>query len=377
MSHSSPFLERSARALRAREAKMRRRRRRRQLVAAVLTILVAGGAALALSRSSPTHGSASASRGTPSHGAAHTTPPLSPTGLPLGRPPLPLTLASTDEAGAGQAGAGGASGTTDDPVHVAFHRPPRAGLLFNLDSGRVLWQLNPLTHLHIASLTKMMTALRVVRSASPKDWVLVTKEAVSAAGSKVGVLPLGRHVRLKTMLYGLLLPSGNDAAMALAQHVSGSAPKFVEGMNQEAARLGMGCTHYTSPSGYVNARNYSCAADLAELAHVDLEQPLLAHIVRTEKAVLPFPVKGGKLYLYNNNPLLVYGYPGATGLKTGYTELAGECLVGTAERGGVRLGVVLLHSPELGRQAEYLLDRGFEDAYEQAPIAAPPVPAGR
>ena len=363
MSHSSPFLERSARALRAREAKMRRRRRRRQIVAAVLTIAVVAGAWLALSRSSPTHGSAAAARGAHAHSAAHTAAiKLSAAGLPLGHRPLDLDVSTT----------------ADDPVHVAFSRPPRAGLLFNLDNGKVLWQLNPLTHLHIASLTKMMTALRVVRSASSSnEGVLVTKEAVNSAGSKVGVLPLGKHVRLKTMLYGLLLPSGNDAAMALAQHVSGSASTFVEGMNQEAARLGMGCTHYTSPSGYVNARNYSCAADLAELAHVDLEQPSIAHIVRTEKAVLPFPIKGGKLYLYNNNPLLVYGYPGATGLKTGYTELAGECLVGTAERGGVRLGVVLLHSPELGRQAEYLLDRGFKDAYEQAPIAAPPVPVGR
>ncbi len=130
------------------------------------------------------------------------------------------------------------------------------------------------------------------------------------------------------MLYGLLLPSGNDAAVALAQHVSGSVGAFVASMNQEAARLGLGCTHYTSPSGYFNARNYSCAADLAELAHVDLEQPLIAHIARTEKAVEPLPIKGGKVYLYNNNPLLVYGYPGATGLKTGYTELAGDCLVG-------------------------------------------------
>jgi serine-type D-Ala-D-Ala carboxypeptidase (penicillin-binding protein 5/6) len=151
----------------------------------------------------------------------------------------------------------------------------------------------------------------------------------------------------------------------------------VDGMNEEAARLGMGCTHYTSPSGYLNARNYSCAADLAELAHVDLEQPLIAHIVRTEKAVVPLPIKGGKVYLYNNNPLLVYDYPGATGLKTGYTELAGDCLVGTAERDGVKLGVVLLHSPELGRQAEYLLDRGFEDVYGQTPVPAPPVPTGR
>ena len=126
--------------------------------------------------------------------------------------------------------------------------------------------------------------------------------------------------------------------MALAQHVSGSVGAFVASMNDEAARLGLGCTHYTSPSGYINARNYTCAADLAELAHVDLQQPRIAHIVRTAEAVLPFPIKGGKLYLYNNNPLLVYGYPGATGMKTGYTELAGDCLVATAERDGVRLG---------------------------------------
>jgi serine-type D-Ala-D-Ala carboxypeptidase (penicillin-binding protein 5/6) len=241
----------------------------------------------------------------------------------------------------------------------------------------MLWQLNPLEHLHIASLTKMMTALRVVRTSPPDAPVLVTKQAVQSAGSKVGVLPLGKDVRLETMLYGLLLPSGNDAAVALAQHVSGSVDTFVGGMNEEAARLGMGCTHYTSPSGYLNARNPSCPADLAELAHVDLEQPLIAHIVRTEKAVVPLPIKGGKVYLYNNNPLLVYDYPGATGLKTGYTELAGDCLVGTAERDGVKLGVVLLHSPELGRQAEYLLDRGFEDVYGQTPVPAPPVPTGR
>jgi D-alanyl-D-alanine carboxypeptidase len=259
-------------------------------------------------------------------------------------------------------------------VQIAFRHPPRAGLLFDLNSGRVLWQRNPLEHLHIASLTKMMTALRVVRSSSPNAPVLITKQAVDSAGSKVGVLPLGKDVRLETMLYGLLLPSGNDAAMALAQHVSGSESAFVEGMNAEAARLGMGCTHYTSPSGYINARNYSCAADLAELAHVDLEQPLLARIARTYKAVLPFPIKGGKLYLYNNNPLLIYGYPGLTGLKTGYTELAGKCLVATAERDGVRLGVVLLNSGNPGTQARQLLDAGFHDVYGLPHVSEPPIP---
>jgi serine-type D-Ala-D-Ala carboxypeptidase (penicillin-binding protein 5/6) len=240
----------------------------------------------------------------------------------------------------------------------------------------VLWRREATRVLPIASLTKMMTALLVVRARAPDTDVFISKHAVDAPGSKIGLLPVHKHVRLETLLYGLLLPSGNDAAVALAENLAGSVPRFVEEMNAEAARLGLSCTRYTSPDGLDNG-NRSCAADLAELAHVDLEQPRLAAVTRSASAIMPLPIKGGKLYLYNNNPLLRYGYPGATGLKTGETEAAGLCLVGTAERHGVRLGVVLLHSPELGRQAEYLLDRGFEDVYGQAPIKAPPVPLGR
>jgi D-alanyl-D-alanine carboxypeptidase (penicillin-binding protein 5/6) len=330
--------------------------------AALLVLAAALAITLGLARPGTTHSSASRSARGGAH-TRHTTRAVtarSPAGLPLGRSPLQLDLSEPD-----------------DPVRASFQEPPRAGLLFDLNSGRVLWQLNPLQRLHIASLTKMMTALRVVRSAPANAPVLITREAVDAAGSKVGVLPLGKHVPVETMLYGLLLPSGNDAAVALAQHVSGSVSAFVAGMNVEAARLGLGCTHYNSPSGYTNARNYSCAADLAELARVDLQQPRIAHIVRSAEAVLPFPIKGGKLYLYNNNPLLVYDYPGTTGMKTGYTELAGDCLVATAERDGVSLGVVLLHSPDMGRQAEYLLNAGFAEVYHQRLIPSPPVPAGR
>jgi D-alanyl-D-alanine carboxypeptidase len=221
-----------------------------------------------------------------------------------------------------------------------------------------------------------MTALLTVEAEPPGARVLVTKAAVDSAGSKVGVLPLGRHVRLETMLYGLLLPSGNDAAIALAQHVAGSIARFVERMNQRAAQLGMGCTRYSSPSGYVDAANFSCAADLAVLARVDEQQPRLARIVRTLSKQLPLPIKGGKVYLYNNNPLLIYHYPGATGLKTGFTDAAGRCLVATAQRGGVRLGVVLLNSRNPGVQAKQLLDRAFQGVYHQAPVKEPPMPAG-
>jgi serine-type D-Ala-D-Ala carboxypeptidase (penicillin-binding protein 5/6) len=371
----SPFMT-PDQSRRRRDSARRRRRARRRAVAigALAMVIVAALVVMALARTHDAHGSTPAShRGRPhahtTHAATGAAAPAgavrSQIGLSLGKPPLALT-------GIG----GGGEAPSADPVHAAFRTPPSAGLLFNLDTGQVLWQRNPYIRLRMASLTKMMTALLTVRSSPPDAPVLVTREAVNMPGSKVGVLPLGRHVRLETLLYGLLLPSGNDAAVALAQHVAGNVNRFVVRMNAEAAALGMGCTRYSSPSGYYDQGNYTCAADLAELAHVDLEQPRIASITRTYTAALPFPIKGGKLYLYNNNPLLIYGYPGLTGLKTGYTEEAGRCLVATAERDGVRLGVVLLHSPDPATQAAYLLNRGFEDVYHQPLVPEPPIPAG-
>src|SRR5262245_7593425 len=352
-------------SLRRRELARRRQRRRRVIglssFAAIL--LLAAVVAIALSDSGGDHGAhrtahASLEPATPRVPAK---PALSALGLPLGKPPLVLK---------------GLGSPQQDPIHIAFRHPPRAGLLFNLDTGQVLWQHNPDVRLRIASLTKMMTALLTVESVPASARVLVTKAAVDSAGSKVGVLPLHKHVRLETLLYGLLLPSGNDAAIALAQHVADSQRSVVKRMNQRAAQLGMGCTQYSSPSGYLDDHNFSCAADLALLAHVDEQQPRLAKIVRTRSAALPLPIKGGKVWLYNNNPLLVYRYPGATGLKTGFTDAAGRCLVATAKRDGVRLGVVLLHSLAPGVQARQLLDRGFHDVYRLPRVAEPPMPAG-
>lgn len=281
-------------------------------------------------------------------------------GLPLGTPALTLGL----------------RGSSADPIHPGFVHPPRAGLLFDLRTGRVLWQLHPHRRLRIASLTKMMTSLIAVETDPPGAKVLITKQAVDMPGSKVGELPLGKRVSLLPLLYGLLLPSGNDAAVAIAQHVGGSVPAFVKEMNAEAARRGLSCTRYSSPSGYYDAGNFSCAADLAVLAYDDLSQPLIAKITGTASVVLPFPIKGGKLYLDNDNPLLLYGYPGTTGLKTGYTEAAGRCLVATARRDGIELGVVLLHSPAPGTQAARLLTDAFNRVYRLPPVKTPPIPAG-
>jgi D-alanyl-D-alanine carboxypeptidase len=246
-----------------------------------------------------------------------------------------------------------------DPVRLRFAMSPRSGLLFDLDTGEVLWRHLPQRVLPIASLTKMMTALVVVSREPPDAPVLVTKEALAYKGSGVGVLPRGKRIKLETMLNGLLLPSGNDAAIALAQRVSGTVRGFVARMNERAAQMGLTCTHYNSPDGFVDAGNYSCANDLAVEARALLDQPRLARIVRRRRAVMPFPIKGGRIFLYNNNPLLRMGYPGAIGIKTGYTSRAGMCLVAAARRHGRTLGVVLLHSPDWGTQARQLLDRGF------------------
>jgi D-alanyl-D-alanine carboxypeptidase len=278
------------------------------------------------------------------------------------RSPGPLLDAGTAPlAGAGSAPSPLAVALEHGPdlVRMRFKHQPRAGLLFDLDTGRVLWRRRPSRVLPIASLTKMMTALVVADRVPRGARVPVTRAALHYRGSGVGLLPRGKSVSVKAMLYGLLLPSGNDAAIALAQRAAGSVRRFVAMMNERARAMGLVCTRFSTPSGYRDQGNHSCAADLATMARAVLRERRLAPIVRRRSAVLPFPIKGGKLYLYNNNPLLRLRYPGTTGIKTGYTEAAGSCLVASARHGAHRLGVVLLHSPNTGDQARRLLDRGF------------------
>jgi D-alanyl-D-alanine carboxypeptidase (penicillin-binding protein 5/6) len=242
-------------------------------------------------------------------------------------------------------------------VHLKL--PLTSGIVFNVRTGQVLWARNPDRVLPIASLTKMMTALLVATRSRPSDRVLVTTQAVHFSGSGVGLLPLGKRVPLVSLLYGLLLPSGNDAAIALAQHVSGTQDRFIAEMNQEAHHLDLRCTHFTTVSGIVDVGNHSCAGDLAILAHLVLTNRLLGRVVGSRSAIVPFPIKGGKLYLYNNNPLLVTDYPGTDGVKTGWTTAAGQCLVAAARRGGRWYGVVLLHSANTALQGEALLNAAF------------------
>ena len=250
--------------------------------------------------------------------------------------------------------------TSADTVRLRFVRKPYAGLLFDVRTGRVLWRRNPDRQLPIASLTKLMTALVVVEREDPHDRVRITRRATRTAGSAVGVLPRGKKVQLEALLNGLLLVSGNDAAVALAQHTAGTVPAFVRLMNERAAELGLECSRFSTPHGLKDEGNRSCAADLAALARTDLHLRRIRRIAQRKRAILKFPIEGGRLFLYNNNPLMRQGYKGVTGLKTGYTRRAGRSIVATARRGDVELGVVLLRSYDPATQARKLLDRGFE-----------------
>jgi D-alanyl-D-alanine carboxypeptidase len=222
----------------------------------------------------------------------------------------------------------------------------------------VLWRRNPLEPMPIASITKLMTALLVVQNTTPGEKALIVPDALHYTGSGVGLLPEGKHVTVKALLYGLLLPSGNDAAIALADHVAHTQTRFVAMMNEKARSLGLRCTHFASPHG-LEPGNRSCPADLAALARMDLHYKRIAGIVRQAHAVVRFPIKGGKLWLNNTNPLLRMGYPGTIGMKTGDTDEAGHCLIAIVRRGPLTLGVVLLHSPNPQEQARKLLNTAF------------------
>jgi serine-type D-Ala-D-Ala carboxypeptidase (penicillin-binding protein 5/6) len=315
----------------------RRRRRRRAPLLVLLTLVVAAAALLWLM-------------------APKASSPTIP--RPAANPPAP-TRPKAEHSALPPPTYGAHLAPASDRVNVRLKLQLTAGLLFDVRTGAVLWQRKPDRELAIASLTKMMTALVVVAHSKPSDRVLITPAATHFTGSGVGLLPKGKRVPLVSLLYGLLLPSGNDAAIALAQHVAGNQRRFVAMMNAKARELGLRCTRFNGVSGIVDRGNYSCAAELAVLAHLVVKQPLLGRIVASRSAILPFPIKGGKLYLYNNNPLLLMRYPGVDGVKTGFTDASGQCLVATARRGRIWLGVVLLHSADPIDQAQTLLNSGF------------------
>jgi D-alanyl-D-alanine carboxypeptidase (penicillin-binding protein 5/6) len=253
--------------------------------------------------------------------------------------------------------------------------PPRisaaSALLVDLDGGGVLFRRDPRQPRPVASLTKLMTALVVLRSTPPDQVVTVSRGAVFddrefGSSSTLG-LRAGERLSVRDLLYAALVGSANDAARALAIHVAGSEEAFVRRMNRAADRLGMRATEFRSATG-LDDRGVSTAADLRRLAEVVLEQPVLARAVSTRFHRMPGP---NRPRIVQSRNALLWLYPGATGMKTGSTRGAGACLIATAERDGRHLLAIVLGAPvEAFSDAAALLNHGFDGFSVRRLVAA-------
>ena len=224
-------------------------------------------------------------------------------------------------------------------------------------TGRVLWEQRADDRALIASTTKIMTGLLVAENCNLQSEVAVTKDAVGIEGSSV-YLKTGEVLTVEALLYGMMLHSGNDAAVALAMYCGGSLPGFVEMMNQRAADLGLSQTHYANPHGLDSEENYSTARDLAKLAAFAMENPVFHRVVSTKTATF------GNRTFTNHNKLL-WRYEGAVGVKTGYTKSAGRILVSCAERNGRRLIAVTINAPNDWKDHTEMLNYSFDAFQEQ------------
>ena len=215
-----------------------------------------------------------------------------------------------------------------------------AAVVMDADSGRLLYAQNPDKRLANASTTKIMTALLTLEQPDQDRYFTVDSDAIQVEGTTMGLQP-GDSVTLHQLAAGMLLPSGNDAANAAAVEIAGSEEAFVRLMNQRAAELGLENTQYRNPSGLDTEGHYSSARDLATLAAYALENEDFADIVSKEEIRMAYGNPPYNRSVYTTNKLLER-YPYAIGVKTGYTDGAGLCLVTAAEKDGTRLIIVTL-----------------------------------
>jgi len=238
---------------------------------------------------------------------------------------------------------------------------PKAAILVERHTGTILYEKNAHAPLPMASTTKVMTALLALEYGHLDEEVTCSANAFGVPGTSI-YLQQGEKLTLREMLYGLMLASGNDAAVAIAEHIGGSVTAFCQMMNQRARELGCENTHFATPHGLPHSEHYTTARDLAQIARAAMAYPLFREIVSTQRATIPWEGRSYDRVLQNKNKLLST-YPGATGIKTGYTKAAGRCLVFGAIREGMEVIGVVLGCPDWFNEAARLMDKGF-DSYE-------------
>lgn len=235
----------------------------------------------------------------------------------------------------------------------------RSAALLDVDSGRFLYEKEAHRRMPIASVTKIMTAIVAIEYGDLSDRVQVSSRAEGVEGSSI-YLKAGERIPLEHLLYGLMLRSGNDAAVAIAEHVGGSVEGFVYMMNEKAEYLGLSDTHFANPHGLDHPDHYSTAADLARLAAYAMKNPTFREIVSTEVKTVPWPGETWHRKWYNKNKMLRY-YRWADGIKTGYTKQARRTLVSSANRDGRRLICVTLNAPDDWNDSMRLLEFGYRE----------------
>ena len=233
----------------------------------------------------------------------------------------------------------------------------RAAIVVDAESGAVLYERNARTAFAPASLTKMVTALVAIERV-PLDRIVRPTHTYNVVPVVIGLEP-GDTLTLEDALYGLMLNSGNDAALAIAETASdGSTEKFVGWMNDLARRLGLQHTHFKNPHGLDQDGHVASAYDMAIIGRALMRQPVLSQIVGQGRHV----VEGPPRWVFRSTNPLLGVYTGVDGIKTGYDDNAGRCLVATAERDGRRAIAVVMNSPTYGDEAASLLDYAFSDA---------------
>lgn len=224
-------------------------------------------------------------------------------------------------------------------------------ILIDAQTGRVLYEKQAEEKSLIASTTKIMTALVICEQTNVLDRVKIPKEAVGIEGSSM-YLKEGEVLTVQELLYGLMLQSGNDAAVALAIYCGGTVEGFTELMNDKAHRLGMTQSHFANPNGLDSPGNYSTARDMAILTAYAMQNPIFAQTVSTKTITI------GERCLRNHNKLL-WQLEGANGVKTGYTNAAGRILISSVTRMGRQLIAVTFNAPDDWQDHKTLIEDGF------------------
>lgn len=267
-----------------------------------------------------------------------------------------------------------AAGSASIGLDFRYSPPPllaSAALVYNLASGKTTYAVNSDAPLPMASTTKLMTALLVLEHGRLDTPATVSYNAASIGQSTMGLYQ-GEQVSLRDLLYGLLLPSGNDAAITLAEAVGGSEQAFVALMNARCSRLGCTHTHFTSPHGLDAPGHYASARDLLRIALADLHYATFRRIVDTRVYRVAATAHNAAHVLYNvNQP--IWWYPGVRGLKSGTTGAAGHCDVLYVQRGGRRFLAVLLGMPDRYTDVRDLLDYALGDFTWHTPATASPI----